>query len=477
MFLGREDEQIKLRGYRIEPGEVEASVLELPGVEEVAVVARAQGEGGPSTPENATRHLVAFLSVSKPGIPESWRHDLATRLPDHMIPSRLVKLSDLPRLPNGKIDRQRLRNMALDPEVTVERDGPVLNPREQALVSLWEGLLEISGIRVTDNFFELGGHSLLVVEMTLAIEQDLEVVLSAADVFENPTIRELAERIEQRGGSESTPYDHLYPIQPSGRGTPLIVAVPHFFTQMFAARFRGERPVYGLRGVGLRAEGNLGRWRTMKDLGDDLVAEIRRRFPDGSALIAGYSFGATMAVETVRLMEERDIPVRGLYLIAPMPIDFYSLGPLRLQIDGLRCPLRELSGSEVLDRYARSNNPLTRRPYRRVLRWFAIEPWRRMLCGIGRLRRMAGLPLTERIRYADVRVDRFRLHATYRPGTIHTPTVIFNAVEPATDAAATWRPFFAGPLTVHDIPDPHLGDDSAEAARREILRHLDDLGD
>ena len=257
--------------------------------------------------------------------------------------------------------------MELDPEIAVQQAGPVPSPREQVLLSLWEGLLGRTGVAATDNFFELGGHSLLVVEMTVAIEQDFEVVLSAADVFENPTVRELAEKIEQHGGSESTPYDHLFPIQPAGRGAPFIVAVPHFFTQMFAARFRGERPVYGLRGVGLRAEGNLGRWATMRDLGDDLVAEIQRRFPDETCFIGGYSFGASMAIETVRLMEERGIPVEGLYLIAPMPLDFYSLGPFRLQIDDLRRPVSELSGREALDLYARANQPLTRRPYRACL--------------------------------------------------------------------------------------------------------------
>jgi acyl carrier protein len=477
MFLGRDDEQIKLRGYRIEPGEVEASILELPGVEEAAVVARPQGTGATWTSDRGALQLVAVLRTSKAGVPASWRHDLAAKLPNHMIPSRLVEVADLPRLPNGKIDRRRLRTMALDPEVAVEWDGQVPTAREQALISLWEGLLGRSGIGVTDNFFELGGHSLLVVEMAVAIEQDFEVELSAADVFENPTVRELGARIAQRGGPRSTPYDHLFPIQPAGRGAPFVVAVPHFFTHMFAARFRGERPVYGLRGVGLRAEGNLGRWRTMLDLGEDLVAEICRRFPDDRYYIAGYSFGATMAFEAVRLMEERGLHVEGLYLIAPMPFDLFSLGPLRLQIDGLRQPVGELSVREVLDRYLRSNSPLTLQPYRRAWRWLAIEPWRRFLCAIGRLRRLAGLPLTDRISYADVRVDRFRLHANYRPGTLRTPTVIFNAVEPATDAAATWRPFFDGPITVHDIPDPHLGEDSAEAARREILSHLRELGE
>jgi hypothetical protein len=86
------------------------------------------------------------------------------------------------------------------------------------------------------------------------------------------------------------------------------------------------------------------------------------------------------------------------------------------------------------------------------------------------------LPLTPRILYADVRVERFRLHARYRPGRIHTPTVIFNAKDTETDAAATWRPYFDGPFTVHETPDPH-DEASVEAARQMILRHLVDMGD
>ncbi len=165
--------------------------------------------------------------------------------------------------------------------------------------------------------------------MTLAIERDFEVTLSAADVFENPTVEELARRIEHRGGSAAPPYQHLFPIQPAGRGMPFIIAVPHFFTQMFAARFRGERPVYGLRGVSLRPEGNRGRWRTMTDLGEELVQEIRRRFPDETCIMAGYSFGASMAIEAVRVMEERGNPrastlpdradARRLLPIRPLP--------------------------------------------------------------------------------------------------------------------------------------------------------------
>jgi hypothetical protein len=192
--------------------------------------------------------------------------------------------------------------------------------------------------------------------------------------------------------------------------------------------------------------------------------------------MAGYSFGASMAIEAVRLMEERGIPVHRLYLIAPMPEDFYRFGPFRLQIDGLRKPVDELSASEALRLYARGNNPLTRRPYRRAWRWLAIEPWRRLLCAVGRMRKLVGLALTPRILHADLRVERFRLHARYRPGRVHTPTVIFNAKDTETDAAATWRPYFEGPFTVHDTPDPHDAA-SVEGARQVILHHLRDLGD
>ena len=183
-----------------------------------------------------------------------------------------------------------------------------------------------------------------------------------------------------------------------------------------------------------------------------------------------------MAIEAVRIMEKRGLPVHRLYLIAPMAEDFYRFGPFRVQLDGLRKPVDELSAGEALRLYAQGNHPLTRRPYRRAWRWLAVQPWRRLLCLVGRLRVLAGRPLTPRVLHADLRVERFRLHAQWRPGIIHTPTVIFNAREPETDAAATWRPYFQGPFTVHDTPDPH-DDASVESARQVILRHLNDLGD
>jgi len=472
LFHGRADEQLKIRGFRIEPGEVETALADLDGIDRAAVVARSLGADS-----EAADHLVAFVEGPDAHGPTGWGGELERRLPAYMVPTRLVVLEELPRLPNGKIDRGRLVELELEPEHRVGGADAATTLREATLIAIWEGLLGVRGIGPDDNFFTVGGHSLLAVELVLVIERDLGVVLPPVEVFANPTVRRLAARIDDDSGVESPVFDHLFPIQPGGEGDPFIVAIPHFFADLFADRFRGERPVYGLRGVGHRPEGNLGRWRTMTELGRELVDEIGHRFPDRRLIMAGYSFGASMAVEAVRIMEQRGIPVHRLLLIAPMPFDIARVGPLRLQIDDLDRPVDELTSAEAVGRWLRANSPLTLAPYRRLWRRVAVEGWRRWLCHVGRLRRALGMPLTERILWADVRVDRFRLHASYRPGPVRTPAVIFNAVEPSTDAAATWRAVFAGPLTVVDTPDPHLDDDSVEAARRVILDHLDDLED
>jgi acyl carrier protein len=475
-FHGREDEQIKLRGYRIEPGEIEAVLLEHPAIEEAAVVARGLGAQSVGSSAVEATSLVAFVRIRGPVEEPEWRQRLEGRLPRHLIPSRVVSLPALPVLPNGKVDRRLLQGMRLDPQVGGVEQPQAATVVEQALIALWEGLLHRTGIGPTDNFFELGGHSLLVVEMVLAIERHFEVSLSPAEVFQRPTVRELGQRIEQQRGADMPSYRHLFPIQVSGSGRPFIIAVPHFFSGMFAARFRGERPVYGLRGVSLRAEGNYGRWPTMAALGDELVQEIERRFPRGPCILAGYSFGASMAYEAARVLEAQGLPAALLVLITPMPLNFFRLGPFTLQIDGLCRPVTDLSAADALRLYARHNHPLTWAPYRRARRRLVTEPWRRALCLTGQLRARAGLPLTPRILHADVRVERFRLHAGYRPEPIQTPTLFFNAAGAKTDAAATWRPCFRGPIEVVETPDPH-DEESLHAARQVILHHLRRLED
>ena len=476
LFLGRDDEQIKLRGYRIEPGEIEAALFEDPSIEQVAVVARLPGGRPVDTAHFHAAQLVAFVVAKEGAGAQNWRQALAARVPEHMIPARLVTVPELPRLPNGKIDRRQLEELPLGAESAITAEQPVLSAREQALISLWEGLLGRFGIDPGDNLFELGGHSLLVIQMVAAIERDFDVTLSAADVFQHPTVHDLARRIEARRGPQARTYEQLFPIQPAGHKPPFIMAVPDFFAEALATTFRDVRPVYGIRGVSLRAEGNRGRWSTLTDLAGDVADEIQRRFPDDRYVLGGYSFGAWLAIETARVMEGLGLRIQRLYVVAPMPADFYRMGPFRVRIDGLRQPLTELGQAAVLGQWLRSNHPLTRGPYRRVRQLVAERPWRRMLSLIGSMRRRAGFPPVPRLLHADVRVERFRLHARYRPGPVHTPTIFFNPVGTTTDAAATWRPYFLGPLTIHSIPDPHDAQ-SVAAARDVVLQHLGAMED
>jgi len=473
-FLGRVDNQIKLRGFRIEPEEIEAVLTEQAGVEEAVVVVQSAPSG---------EQLIAFLRThaAADDFNERLRDLLAERLPAHMVPARFVPLDQFPRLPNGKADRKRLAAAELALEAPVRRDREFLSERQQALVALWEGLLGRTGVRSTDNFFRIGGHSLLMISMAAALERDFGADISPSELFQYPTIADLDRLIENRATSSAPAYRHLFPIQPSGARPPLIFAIPHFFADLFSQRFRGERPVYGLRGVGIRPGGNRGLWPTMEKLGEELVDEVLDRFPPdefpGEFVVAGYSFGASMAFEVVRLLEQRGARVQGLYLISPMPLDFYRLGPLKLQLEGLRKPLEELSFSEAAALLARGARPWTPTPYARLRRLLITRPKRQLQVRQGDRLKKRGQALTPEILHADVRVERFRLHAQYRPGVIQTPTVIFNGEEPAVDAAATWRSHFRGDLQVVPIPDPHLGDDKIARARERIRQYLEQESD
>jgi amino acid adenylation domain-containing protein len=184
-YLGRTDRQVKLRGHRIEPGEVEA-VLEMHArVHEAAVVVRGAGEAS---------RLVGFTTGHANG--EELRRWLRERLPDYMVPAQLVQVAELPRTESGKLDRGAL------PEV--RRLSPTLThvaPRtgvEAALVELWEELLEIEGVGIHDDFFEVGGHSLLATQLAWRIREVFDVEVPLRTLFENATIASQAEYVENK---------------------------------------------------------------------------------------------------------------------------------------------------------------------------------------------------------------------------------------------------------------------------------------
>jgi amino acid adenylation domain-containing protein len=196
VHLGRQDFQVKVRGYRIELSEIEIALLHLDRVREAVVVGRPMHAGD--------HRLVAYIVPDRHAAPtiSELRRALAGTLPDYMIPSAFVVLDDLPRTPNGKVDRGQL------PEPGRARpplEPLFLTPRtetEKALAAIWSEVLDLESVGVEDHFLDLGGNSLLATQVIARVLARLRVSLPIRALFEAPTIARMAELIESRRADE-----------------------------------------------------------------------------------------------------------------------------------------------------------------------------------------------------------------------------------------------------------------------------------
>jgi amino acid adenylation domain-containing protein len=196
-FVGRVDGQVKVRGFRVEVGEVEAALATHPGIHEAAVVAEDE--------RDSRRRLVAFVVARDAAAPSAGelREHLGVRLPAYMIPSAYVFLSALPLTPSGKIDRRALAATRPAAEAAMasatagpEEVGEPLGPVEEILAGIWRELLERERVGPEDDFFALGGHSLLATQLVSRVRGLFAIELPLRAVFEAPTLSALARRIE-----------------------------------------------------------------------------------------------------------------------------------------------------------------------------------------------------------------------------------------------------------------------------------------
>ncbi|MES1244774.1 MAG: non-ribosomal peptide synthase/polyketide synthase [Acidobacteriota bacterium] len=211
-FLGRRDHQVKIRGFRIELEEIEAALLRQPGVREAVVVVRDGDPGG--------RSLAAYLAAA--GVPPSvreLREALRRRLPEYMLPAAFVVLPELPRTPNGKVDRRALP----DPEPAEEAGSAApMNVVEELVAGIWCEVLGRASVGVRDDFFELGGHSLLAAQVFTRLRETLGVSLPVRALFEGPTVADLARRVEAERAEGAVPPAPIEPGRP--RPAPLSLA-------------------------------------------------------------------------------------------------------------------------------------------------------------------------------------------------------------------------------------------------------------
>ncbi|HEX5760996.1 MAG TPA: amino acid adenylation domain-containing protein [Thermoanaerobaculia bacterium] len=210
-FLGRLDRQVKLRGFRVEPGEIETLLCEQPEVREAVVLVREVGRG---------RELVAYVVPRDVGqeIATRVRERLRRRLPGHMVPTRFVALDALPLDRNGKVDRRALPEPLA---AALEEGGPAAprTPTEELLAGIWAEVLGVERIGLHEGFFDLGGHSLLAMRVVSRVRSAFDVDLPLRRLFERPTVAELAADLDAELRHAGTPPGGPEPLlAPSPRG-------------------------------------------------------------------------------------------------------------------------------------------------------------------------------------------------------------------------------------------------------------------
>ncbi|HZH31547.1 MAG TPA: amino acid adenylation domain-containing protein [Pyrinomonadaceae bacterium] len=309
-FLGRLDAQVKVRGYRIEPGEVEAALCAHDRVRAAVVTARGEGAGG--------KRLVGYYVCEAGGEVEAGelREHLRGRLPEYMVPAVLMALAELPLTGNGKVDRRAL------PEPSVGGGGGegYVGPRtavEEVLSGVYGRVLGMEAVGVRDNFFELGGHSLLALRLLARVEQETGVRLPVAKLFHAPTVELLARELEEFGEREHERWSPLVRIAGEGSGRPFFCVHPgggniHCYAAL-AALLGTRRPFYGLQARELEGEASpLGSIEEMASFYLEAAREVQ---PRGPYLLGGWSLGGLIAFEMAQQLRARGEEVEVLALI------------------------------------------------------------------------------------------------------------------------------------------------------------------
>jgi amino acid adenylation domain-containing protein len=293
--LGRADAQVKVRGVRIEPGEVEAALAAHPAIADAAVDARGAGEA---------RRLVAWLvsadGAARPGAAEL-REQLRARLPDAMVPAAFAWVDALPRTTSGKVDRRALPD---PPAETTPADGRATQPRsplEATLAGIWAEVLGLERVGIHDDFFDLGGNSIVAARLAARVRTELKREIPLAAILRAPTIARLAGAVAGDRGIVRPP---VIPLQPTGGRPPLFLAPPgggHVVCyHALAGLVDGDHPVFGLQSRGID-DGEMP-LATVEEVAAYFASAVRELYPDGPYLLGGWSFGGLVAWEMARQM-------------------------------------------------------------------------------------------------------------------------------------------------------------------------------
>ncbi|MFF4173900.1 amino acid adenylation domain-containing protein [Streptomyces sp. NPDC001744] len=427
-FLGRADGQIKLRGVRIEPGEVERALAEHPAVGQALAVVREDRPG--------EKTLVGY-AVPRAGRSVTGAELLAAAratLPEHLVPSAVVVLDALPLTVNGKPDRAALPA----PRGSAPAGGGrrPRNAREEVLCALFAEILDVPDVGIDDNFFSLGGHSLLGVRLVNRMRGVLGVERTVRDLFRLPTPAGLlgpdgagaGDGTGNGGDGTAAALGVLLPLSTRGTRPPLFCVHPGTgvgWAYAGLARHLGDdQPLYALQARALGDPGH--RPRSVEEMADDYLETIRRVRPRGPYRLLGWSYGGLVAhTMAVRLHEAGE----HVELLALM--DVHRTGPGSVSV----LPPEERTVAPVEDPAGAMARIRREDP---VLAGFSDEELRAVL------------------RASETHAG---LMARHVPGVADTDVLFFTARrpgEPEGALAATWIPFTQGIVDNHTVECGHL---------------------
>lgn len=291
-YAGRADDQIKLRGFRIEPAEIEAALLRLPGVREAVVLADHDSAGRP--------RLIAGVGRGSAPPREDWRTALARTLPDYMIPAVVLDLAHLPLNRSGKLDRPALVRLAHEQTSDQVNTASPRDHVEHALYRIWQRVLVHPAIGVGDDFFAIGGTSLSAIKMAHHISETFGRRLPVAEVMMRPTIESLAALLREDGTHRAP--GSLIEFRP-GTGPRVICVHPAGGTAFcylpLAAHLPGHTGLYGIQSPGVNPGEDV--LPTVRAMAEEYL-RLLEPHGEGPLVLTGLSYGGLVAHEMGRLL-------------------------------------------------------------------------------------------------------------------------------------------------------------------------------
>ncbi|WP_186080832.1 non-ribosomal peptide synthetase [Burkholderia gladioli] len=447
VFLGRNDEQVKVRGFRVEPGEIEAQLATHEAVREAIVIARQDPAG------NA--RLLAYVSLldaaPRAELVRDLREHLAARLPEYMVPAAFVVLDALPLTPNGKVDRRALPEPDDEAFAQAQYEAPQ-GETEQTIAALWAELLGVERVGRHDNFFALGGHSLLATRMLARLRESFGHDVSIRTLFEAPTVSQLAPRVHTAVQSDALAM--LLPIQTLGSKPPLFCIHPAGgFSWPYAglAHHLPDRPLYGLQARAL-AEADE-QVDSIEEMALDYVRQIRGVQPSGPYHLLGWSLGCHIAHAIATQLQLAGESVALLAMLDGYPM---------AEIEAISSPTEAEVMGVLMQAFSDSQQPTTAEP-------LTIATLKAHLARSNPMFQTISEPT-----FASI-VRQFQiapaLAGMFAPEIFHGDVLFLRAALSQADAypqreVSAWQPYVQGRIETHDVEFLHETMMSAQALAR-----------